>query len=190
MVTAALFTTAKTRKQPKCPLTDECTDTAQERPLSCKEEWKNAICSNTEGPREKTKWTLWRHYTRDRNRTKNEREREVAQSCPTLSDPMDCSLPGSSVHGIFQAIVLGWIAISFSKGSSQPRNRTQVSRIVDRRFTVWATGIEIRQRTCLQNRNRLTDRENRPVVAKRETDGGGWMERLGLADINDYIQNG
>ena len=52
---------------------------------------------------------------------------------------MDCSLPGSSVHGIFQAIVLGWIAISFSRGSSRLRDRTQVSRIVDRRFTSWAT---------------------------------------------------
>ena len=52
---------------------------------------------------------------------------------------MDCNLPGSSVHGIFQAIVLEWIAISFSRGSSQPRDRTRVSRIVDRRFTVWAT---------------------------------------------------
>ena len=41
-------------------------------------------------------------------------EREVAQSCPTLSDPMDCSLPGSSVHGIFQARVLEWVAIAFS----------------------------------------------------------------------------
>ena len=59
---------------------------------------------------------------------------KVAQSCPTLSDPMDCSLPGSSVHGIFQAIVLEWIAISFSRGSSQPWDRTWVSRIVDRRF--------------------------------------------------------
>ena len=45
-----------------------------------------------------------------------------AQSCPTLCDPMDCSLPGSSVHGIFQAIVLEWIAISFSRGSFQPRD--------------------------------------------------------------------
>ena len=63
----------------------------------------------------------------------------VAQSCPTLCDPTDCSLPGFSVHGIFQAIVLEWIAISFSKGSSQPRAQTQVSRIVDRRFTVRAT---------------------------------------------------
>ena len=49
-------------------------------------------------------------------------ESEVAQSCPTLCDPMDCSLSGSSVHGIFQARVLEWIAISFSRGSSQPGN--------------------------------------------------------------------
>ena len=42
-------------------------------------------------------------------------ESEVAQSCPTLSDPMDCSLPGSSAHGIFQARVLEWVAIAFSK---------------------------------------------------------------------------
>ena len=41
-------------------------------------------------------------------------EREVAQLCPTLSDPMDCSLPGTSVHGIFQARVLEWVAIAFS----------------------------------------------------------------------------
>ena len=68
-----------------------------------------------------------------------ESESEVAQSCPTLCDPMDCSLPGSSVHGIFQAIVLEWVAISFSSGSSRPRDGTQVSRIVDRRFTIWAT---------------------------------------------------
>ena len=43
------------------------------------------------------------------------RESEVSQSCLTLSDPMDCSLPGSSVHGIFQARVLEWVAIAFSK---------------------------------------------------------------------------
>ena len=65
-----------------------------------------------------------------------ESESEVAQSYPTLCNSMDCSLPGSSVHGIFQAIVLEWIAISFSKRSSQPRDLTQVSHIIDRRFTV------------------------------------------------------
>ena len=46
----------------------------------------------------------------------------VAQSCPTLYDPMDCSLQGSSVSGIFQARVVEWVAISFSRGSSQPRD--------------------------------------------------------------------
>ena len=56
----------------------------------------------------------------------------VAQSSPTLCDPMDCSLSGSSVHGIFHARVLEWVAISFSRGSSRPRDRTWVSRIVGR----------------------------------------------------------
>ena len=45
-------------------------------------------------------------------------EGEVAQSCPTLSDPLDCSLPGSSIHGIFQARVLEWGAIAFSASST------------------------------------------------------------------------
>ena len=49
---------------------------------------------------------------------KSERESEIAQSCRTLCDPTDCSLPGSSIHGIFQAKVLEWVAISFSRGSS------------------------------------------------------------------------
>ena len=66
-------------------------------------------------------------------------ESEIAQLCPTLCDPVDCSLPGSSVNGIFQARVLEWVAIAFPRGSSPPRDRTQVSRIVGRRFTVWAT---------------------------------------------------
>ena len=46
----------------------------------------------------------------------------VAQACLTLCDPMDCSLLNSSVHGIFQARILEWVAISFSRGSSQPRD--------------------------------------------------------------------
>ena len=58
------------------------------------------------------------------------------QSCLTLCDPTDGSPPGSSVHGVFQAIVPEWVAISFSRGSSQPRAQTGVSHIVDRRFTV------------------------------------------------------
>ena len=47
-------------------------------------------------------------------------EAEVAQSCPTLCDPMDCSLPGPSVHGIFQARILQWVAISFSRDLPDP----------------------------------------------------------------------
>ena len=61
-------------------------------------------------------------------------ESEVAQSCRTLSDPMDCSLPGSSIHGIFQARMLEWGAISFSRWSSRPRDGTPVSRFVGRCF--------------------------------------------------------
>ena len=66
-------------------------------------------------------------------------ESEVAPSCPAPCDPMDCSLPGFSVHGIFQARVLEWVAISFSRGSSWSRDWTWVSCIVGRCFTVWAT---------------------------------------------------
>ena len=64
-----------------------------------------------------------------------------AHFCPAFCNPMDCSLPGSSVHRILQAIVLEWIAISFSSGSSWPRDQTWVSRIVDRPFTMWATRV-------------------------------------------------
>ena len=62
-----------------------------------------------------------------------------------LCHPVDCSLPAFSIHGIFQARVLGWVAISFSSRSFQPRDRTQVSCIVGRHFTIWAT------REILQN---------------------------------------
>ena len=65
-----------------------------------------------------------------------ESESEVAQSCSTLCDPMDCSLPGSSLHGILQARVLEWGAISFSRGSSRPRDRTLVSCIPGRHFNL------------------------------------------------------
>ena len=62
------------------------------------------------------------------------------QSCLTLCDPMDCSPPGCSSHGILQARRLEWAAITFSRGSSQPRDRTLVPCIAGRFFTVWATG--------------------------------------------------
>ena len=63
----------------------------------------------------------------------------VVQSCPILCDPMDCSLPGSRVHGILQARILEWVAILFSRGSPQPRDQTQVSCIASGFFTSCAT---------------------------------------------------
>ena len=56
-------------------------------------------------------------------------ESEVTQSCPTLSDPMDCSLPGSSVHGIFQARLLEWGAIAFSVSVSTIQQKESVMHI-------------------------------------------------------------
>ena len=63
----------------------------------------------------------------------------VTQSCPTLCNPMDCSLPSSTIHGILQARRLEWFAISFSRWSSRPRDWTQVSCTVGRCFTIQAT---------------------------------------------------
>ena len=64
----------------------------------------------------------------------------LAQSRLTLCDPMDCCPPGSSVYGILQARILEWVAIPFSRGSSQPRDRTWVSCIVDRFFPISTQG--------------------------------------------------
>ena len=63
----------------------------------------------------------------------------VAQSCPTLCDPMDCGPTGSHVHGIFPARILEQVAISFSRRSSQPRDQIWVFHIAGRFFTIWAT---------------------------------------------------
>ena len=63
----------------------------------------------------------------------------VTQLCLILCDPMDCSPPGSSVHGILHVRALEWISISFSRGSSPLKDWTWVSHILDRLFTIWAT---------------------------------------------------
>ena len=119
----------------------------------------------------------------------------VTRSCPTICSPMDCSPPGSSVHGILQATALQWVAMPSSRGSSQPRDQTQVFHIADRFFIIWATRepqfhLHVESQTpykCtyLWSRNRLTDIENRLVIAKREGRlGEGWIRRLALADAN------
>ena len=67
----------------------------------------------------------------------------VAQSCQTVCDPMDCILPGSSVHRILQARILEWVAISFSRGSSWPRDRTLVFCITGRLFSIWILSLHV-----------------------------------------------
>ena len=70
----------------------------------------------------------------------------VTQSCPTLCDPMDCSLPSSSVHGTFQARILKWFAISFSRGSSPCRDWNCISQVSCRQIVYrWVKGKPI---TC------------------------------------------
>ena len=100
--------------------------------------------------------TLWKtpHLN---NKVKS--EIEVAQWCLILCDPMDCSLPGSSLHGILQARVLEWVTVSFSTGSSRPRDRTRVSCIVDRCLTIWAT------RGALNNKQ---NKNTNPIISRED----------------------
>ena len=69
---------------------------------------------------------------------------------------MDCNLPGSSIHGIFQAKILEWVAISFSRRSSQPRDWTHISLLVGRHFTIWATKEVSQHKFHLKTRLELT----------------------------------
>ena len=82
---------------------------------------KSLQCQNSLSTRTKEKWVL------------------VTQLCLTLCDPVDCSPPGSSVHGILQTKILELAAIPFSRRASQPRDWTQISCIAGRFFTTWAT---------------------------------------------------
>ena len=72
----------------------------------------------------------------------------VAQLWLTLCDPIDCSPPGSYVHGVLQARILEWVAMSSSRGSSQPRDQTQVSCIAGGVFAVWATREALENQYC------------------------------------------
>ena len=73
----------------------------------------------------------------------------VTQLCPALCDPTDCSPPDFSVNEILQARILEWIAIPFSRGTSQPRDWTLVSYIAGRFFTFWATGKSVPVRMAI-----------------------------------------
>ena len=95
-----------------------------------------AVCIRSAGG---LMWTAPSNFVINARYEIDESESEVTQLCPTLWDPMDCSLPGSSLHGILQARVLEWVAISFSRGSSWPRDWIHVSHIPGRHFNLWAT---------------------------------------------------
>ena len=96
----------------------------------------------------------------------------VAKSCLTLCSPMDCSLPGSSVHGISQARILEWVAISFSRGTSQARDRTYIS-CIGRQTLYHCTTKEAQISFFLKK----TSLHQEPSSRKRKRGGGYWHER-------------
>ena len=104
----------------------------------------------------------------------------VTQLCPTLSGPMDCSPPGSSVHGILQARILEWIAISFSRGSSWLRDLIHVSCTAGWFFTVWATRAAL---THWPSSNACVMKEGGFFIwgLSRESCEGRWKPILGWA---------
>ena len=75
---------------------------------------------------------------------------KLLQLCPTLCNPMDCSLPTSSIHGILKAIIVEWVAISYSRGSSHPKDQTHIFYIAGWFFTTRATS-EVQIRTYLNS---------------------------------------
>ena len=112
---------------------------------------------------------------------------EVAQSCLTLCDPMDCSPPGSSVHGIFQAWILEWVAVSFSRGSSWPRDRTWVFCIVGRCFTVWATREATKKEKWSVSFKKLKYLNKVIDVMKRKTNQVVFLEVLWL-QVSSFLK--
>ena len=87
----------------------------------------------------------------------------------SLWPPRTGSPPGSSIHGIFQARVLEWVAISFSRGSSQPRDRTQVSRNIGRCFAIWATRVYKVANKMNLNRSKIRDTIIKMAKVKEKT---------------------
>ena len=108
----------------------------------------------------------------------------VVQSCPTLCDPTDLSLPGPSVQGILQARILEWFAISFSRGSSQPRDQTQVSGIASRFFITEPPGEKL-----TLEKGTWKDQARYPESSKRIHQGSrqGLLGRLSGSWVMHYL---
>ena len=93
-------------------------------------------------------------------------------------DPMGCSPPSSSVHGILQARILEWIAISFSRGSSRPRDQTQVSHIAGRHFNLCATREALKYKNTVSQKTSYRDTELQIQVLTTKISKGGKEARL------------
>ena len=115
---------------PRSPCTLELTLCTQEEPACHNKDLGQPPKSKYGSLRLSTYFLPWQTQER----------KKVALSCLTLCHPMNCTPPGSSVHGILQARILEWVAIPFSRGSSWPRDWTLVSSITGRFFTVWHQG--------------------------------------------------
>ena len=106
------------------------------------EAWRAAVHGVTKSQTQVIDWTTANKQPRGLSSRQSDSVKVlkvlVTQSCMTFSNRMDYSPPGSSVYGILQATILEWGAISFSRGSSQHRDRTQVSCIIGRYVTIWA----------------------------------------------------
>ena len=94
--------------------------------------------------------------------TKLSHKLSISLLCSTLCNLMDCSLPGSSVHGILQARILEWVTIPFSRGSSWLKNRTWVSHNVGRFFIIWTTREAPFYSLDIHNKSRCTSGEPSP----------------------------
>ena len=116
-----------------------------------KKKKEKTICQKTKMCSRTTQKSLRNQQQPSVNNTQHVVKVLAAQSWPALWDPMDCSLPGSSVHGILQARILEEVAIPFSRGSSQPRDRTQVSSIAGRFFTIWVIREAPERSGCLSS---------------------------------------
>ena len=95
--------------------------------------------AKSQGVRGRRHWTSEAAEFQFRGMKEKKAKVSASQWCPTVWDSTDCSQSGSSVHGILQARILDWVAILFSRGSSWPRDRTQVAYAAGRFFTIWTT---------------------------------------------------
>ena len=120
----------------------------------------------------KNDWILWKNSDNVKHQRK-EVKVSVTQLCPTLCDPMDCSPPGSSVHGDSPGKNPEWVAMPSSRESSQPRDQTQVFIIVGGFFTVWAT----REAPKHQRRDLVNAESNSVIMETEKADENKQLER-------------